>query len=149
MPAAGSREPAGSAAAASPAAPPNPSLPQLNVAFRRSGGLAGRDETFFLDWDGSVKSGGQVKWVDGRVDAAGRVEAAARLLNQIFVTGHFAVAPGKYMPLNPCSDRTQYDLTITPYDKAYSYTTMDGSEAAPAALLQTVSLIQQYIASAK
>jgi hypothetical protein len=120
-----------------------PPAVDLTVIFKRSGGIAGVNESYTLKPDGSLDTSKGPKQADGGATAA------AKLASQIAATGIYAVAPAKYLPANPCCDRFTYDLTLTVGGKSFNYTTMDASETAPAALTQTVGLIAQYIAAAR
>lgn len=115
---------------------------QVIATLQRSGGIAGKTETFVVQGNGTVSVGLASR------QAEGGAEAAADLANRLAATGIYDVAPGKYMPENTCCDRYTYDLTLVKDGQKYHYVTMDGTENAPPALLETISLIQQYVASA-
>src|SRR6185369_4958996 len=108
----------------------------------QSGGVAGVNQTYTLKPDGSVDTGKGVKQADGGA------AAAATLASKIAATGIYGVAPDKYLPASQCCDRFTYEITLTIGGKSYSYTTMDGTQTAPPALMQTIGLITQYIATA-
>jgi len=123
-----------------------PRLPvggEQHITFRRSGGFAGKVETFDLYDDGriAVSPGGQ--------PLEGNALAMEQLMKQIAATGLYDVATGKYLPANTCCDRFIYELTIVREGKTYSYTTIDAAENVPPALLKTLTLIQDYIAKAR
>lgn len=124
-----------------PAPQPSPAG-ELVATLQRSGGIAGATETFVVQGDGTVAVGLTTR------QAEGGAEAAADLANRIAATGIYDVAPGQYMPANTCCDRYTYDLTLVRDGQRYHYVTMDGAENAPPALMETISLIQQYVASA-
>jgi hypothetical protein len=149
----GCATPATSGVTPAPSIPPVPAatnLPvstppngELTIIFKKTGGIAGVNETHTLKPDGSVDSGKGPKQADGGA------AAAAKLAGAISATGIYAVAPGKYMGKDLCCDRFTYELTLTIGSKSYSYTTVDGAEGVPPALAQTVGLVSQYVASAK
>ena len=116
---------------------------ELNVTFKRSGGIAGVNEVFALNSDGTIIARGQTKQVEG-----GRA-AASELAQKIAATGIYQVPPDRYMPLNRCCDRFTYELTLVKDGRTYTYMTMDSTENAPPALLQTLALVHQYIVSAR
>jgi hypothetical protein len=120
-----------------------PPAGDLTIMFNRSGGIAGVQEAYTLKPDGSLDTSKGPKQADGGATAA------AKLASQIAATGIYAVAPGKYLPASPCCDRFTYDLSLTAGGKTFTYTTMERSETAPAALNQTIGLIAQYIAAAR
>ena len=137
--------PAGPAPTSTPSPAPGTTPPSgdLTIFFKRSGGIAGVNESYSLKPDGSLDTSKGPKQADGGATAA------ANLAGQIAATGIYSVTPGKYPPVNPCCDRFEYDLTLDVGGKSFSYTTMDGSETAPASLKQTVGLIVRYIAAAR
>lgn len=116
---------------------------ELNITLKRSGGIAGRNETFSLKPDGTVTTGTQTKQADGGA------AAAAKLAGAIAATGIYNVAPGKYMSADTCCDRYIYELTLVAGGQTFSFTTIDGYNQTPSALLQTLGLIQQYIVAAR
>ncbi len=127
----------------SPRTAPTLSATDVIATLRRSGGFAGRTDSFVIKADGAVDVGSITRRVEGGPGAA------AKLATQLAATGIYDVAPGKYMPAVSCCDRFTYDLTLVKDGKSYSYTTMDGSETAPRALVDAVALLQQYINAAR
>lgn len=116
---------------------------EQHITFRRSGGFAGKVETFDLYDDGRIAVS------PGSQPLEGNALAMEQLLKQIAATGLYDVAPGEFLPKNTCCDRFIYELTIVREGKTYTYTTIDAAENAPPALVKTLALIQDYIAKAR
>jgi hypothetical protein len=139
-----------SCAAPTPAAPPPATtvprpIPsgELRITLRRSGGFAGRVENFVLNADGSILSGETTK------QAIGGANAATQLAAKIDATKIFDLPSGKYLPANTCCDRYMYDLTLVRGDQAYNYITIEGEATTPRALIETITLIERYVAAAR
>src|SRR5207237_3463305 len=115
------------------ASTPSAVVLELNVTLTRTGGFAGRGETFVLKPDGSIVSGKQIMKVEGGA------ATAAKLAGQLVATGIYSATPGSYLPDNPCCDRYTYDLTLSREGKSYSFVTIDYSPSAPPALLHAVT----------
>jgi hypothetical protein len=125
---------------------------QVFVSLHLTGGIAFRDQTVVIRGDGSVETsgqfGGQPSTTTKRAMPGGE-QAARDLRDRIVATGIYEVAPGEYLPSDPCCDRITYELTLERSGKAYRYVTMDATETAPRPLLAALTAIQEAILSAQ
>lgn len=121
--------------APSPVAATNPVTTTVAV-LERSGGVAGKTETFTITSDGAVL-------VKGQVRTAADLGAVAALQQQIEASGIYAVAPGRYLPAAPCCDRFHYTLTLTKDGQQYQYITSEGADM-PGPLAAVLSLVLEY-----
>ena len=92
-----------------------------------------------------LKPDGSVTTAFGDLHAPGGAAAARELARNIAATKILGVPPGEYLPANGCCDRYLFELTLTLDGKVYHYVTQEGADSAPAALRETIALIQAYI----
>lgn len=130
------------AACGAPGRDPQPG--QVFASLRITGGIAARDITITVTGDGIVQQTG----MPARL-LTGGAAGAAELQRDLVASGIYASTPGRYLPLNPCCDRQTYDLTVTRDAKVYAFTTMDGTDTAPAPLIRAITLVQEYANAAK
>lgn len=122
-----------------PTAQPQPDEPVIE--FKRSGGFAGREETFLIYADGRVESNGQA---GVQIDAA-EVEA---VLSHADAAGFFQLDES-YLAQNPCCDRFTYQLTLRYGGQEHSVVTIDDADKPPAALQSTLEAVDTLIANTR
>ena len=105
----------------------------LSGSIRVSGGIAGIDETWVLESDGTVLG------PDGYV---GTLSAADRSsLEATVAAAGFFDLDAEYLPVDQCCDRFTYRVTITRGEDTHTVTTIDAAEA-PESLF---ALIQVFL----
>ncbi|MFQ6000316.1 MAG: hypothetical protein ACE5LG_01445 [Anaerolineae bacterium] len=119
-------------------------LPEGNplIVFRRSGGLAGVSESWFIYEDGRVVYQEEMKGES----ATGEIEAQelAGLLALIEETGFFSFSDS-YLPQNICCDRFSYGITVFKDGQSKTVTTVDGAEA-PEGLWTIIGELNELLA---
>jgi hypothetical protein len=114
------------------------------VTLRVTGGIAARDQTTVIRGDGSVEITGQPAR-----SLSGGLGAARALQERLLATGVFEVAPGDYLPADPCCDRFTYELTLVRAGKSYRYVTMDATETAPKPIFAALTAVQETVRGAQ
>jgi hypothetical protein len=113
------------------------SLPEgVVIEFRRSGGIAGVNEDWFVYSDGRITQGGNEWQVTP--------EQVQELLAKIETLGFFEMK-GSYTELNTCCDRFTYELTVRSGDKVNRVSTIDAAPGAPAELWQVIDGISNLV----
>ncbi|MCB0176573.1 MAG: hypothetical protein KDJ97_39100, partial [Anaerolineae bacterium] len=107
---------------------------------KRSGGFAGRADTFLIYADGRVESNGQA---GGQIDAE-QVEA---VLSQADAAGFFELDES-YLAKDTCCDRFTYQLTLRHEDKKNSVVTIDDADNPPAALQSMLEAVDALVSNA-
>ena len=118
----------------SPVIPDDQNLPEgVVIKFSRSGGFAGRTETFLIYEDGRIVGDqGQERQVTP--------EQVTTLLQQIEANGFFNLA-GSYLPRDTCCDRFIYQITVHQAGQVSTVVTIDGAENQPEGLTSTLTAI--------
>ncbi len=114
------------------------------VTLRLTGGFAARDVTTVIRGDGSVETGGQPTRT-----LAGAAAGARALQERLLSTGVFDVAPGDYLPKDPCCDRITYELTLVRSGKSYRFVTMDATDTAPRPIFAALTAVQEATRAAE
>lgn len=115
-------------------------LPQgAAIVFKRSGGLAGVDETWVIYFDGRITAADGAAY---RTDE----EAVNALLDQLRALD-LAKFAGDYTPLNPCCDRFFYELFLNVDATHVLIKTADGASDVPEAVWQAIDLVSAFIAA--
>ncbi len=109
------------------------------IVFKRSGGLAGVDETWVIYPDGRIVG------ADGTAFQA-PAEAVDDLLTNLEELNLKNLA-GDYTPLNPCCDRFFYELSIDIKGLKLLIKTADGASGVPEAVWQALDLVSEFIAA--
>ena len=110
---------------------------EVVITYERSGGYAGRTETWTIYGDGNI--------LNGRGKAQqGDSEIVANILDQIEKAEFFEMSK-EYMPKNSCCDRFTHVITVHQKGKSYQVTTLDDAPNAPESLMEILSSVQQYI----
>jgi hypothetical protein len=125
---------------------------QVFVSLHLTGGIAARDQTVLIRVDGSVETSGQLGGQPGGPPTrtlAGGAQAATDLRDRLIATGVYDVAPGEYLPADPCCDRITYELTLVRNGKTYRYVTMDATDTAPRPIFSALAAVQEAIRSAQ
>lgn len=117
---------------------------EIFVTLRLSGGFAPRDQTTTIRGDGRVEISAQPSRT-----LSGGAGGAMALQERLLSTGIYAVAPGEYLPADPCCDRITYDLTLVHGGKAYRYVTMDSTDSAPRPIFAALAAVQEATRSAQ
>jgi hypothetical protein len=117
---------------------------QVFVSLRLSGGITARDQTTVIRGDGTVETSGQ-----STRTLVGGAQAAGELRDRLAATGVYSVAPGEYLPADPCCDRITYELTLVRGGKSYRYVTMDATDSAPRPIFAALAAAQEAIRSAQ
>ena len=114
--------------AASPFTSP-PAQDDVLIVYRRSGGLAGLNETWTI-------------YADGRVQYQGGPAAPSKqltpdqlnvLIDAVRASDFFSLN-GSYVPANSCCDRFLYEITVTLDGRTQTVRTLDAAPDEPAAL---------------
>ena len=110
------------------------------IEFKRSGGFAGRADTFLIYADGRIESNGQA---GGQIGAE-QVEA---VLSQADAAGFFELDES-YLAKDTCCDRFTYQLTLRHEDKKNSVVTIDDADNPPVALQSTLEAVDALVSNA-
>jgi hypothetical protein len=125
---------------------------QVFVSLHLTGGIAARDQTVVIRGDGAVEASGQLGGQPSgqpKRTLVGGAQAAMDLRDRLIATGIYDVAPGEYLPANPCCDRITYELILVRNGKSYRYLTMDATESAPQPIFAALAAVQEAIRSAQ
>jgi hypothetical protein len=107
------------------------------IVYQRSGGIAGKAESWTIYPDGRVVAYDGRKW---QVSPQ-RVDQVLSDLNSL----DFFALQSRYMPKQTCCDRFTYELTVRYGDQVHQVTTMDGSSTAPPELWRAIQAINDLI----
>ncbi len=118
------------------AAPTTTDLREL--AFERSGGIAGITEQWILVEDGTL-----ILPPTDVVEVLDRAGTAA-LFDRIDEAGFFDFER-EYLPDDPCCDRFAYKLTVVADGRRHTVQTMDGTEGAPRELEDLLGEILAFV----
>ena len=108
--------------------------PNTAVIFKRSGGLAGLEETWTIFTDGRVET-------NSATQPELSTDAVAQLLNSLETAGFFELDE-RYLPDDTCCDRFLYEVTAVQGSNRHTVTTLEATPDMPEALQQTLRLIQ-------
>lgn len=118
--------------------PTTTAMSSLSGSLRVSGGIAGVDDTWVLEADGTVLG---PRGATGRItlDGLARLEAAV-------AAADFFALDAEYLPGDQCCDRFTYVLTLADGLRTNSVTTIDAA-AAPAALFALIDVFREVVQS--
>ena len=122
-------------------APPKSELPaEAAIIYRRSGGIAGREETWTIYPDGRV-----TKTLQPQGEKVWQVPATdvAALLSRLDELGFFALS-GSYMPLDTCCDRITYDIEARSGTQVNHVVTLDAAPNVPDKLWQAIDALNAF-----
>ncbi len=109
-------------------------LPNTAVIFKRSGGIAGLNETWTIFTDGRIQaSSGDSSQIPS--------ETVSQLLNSLKTAGFFDL-DSNYLPEDSCCDRYFYEITAVNNTTFHTVTTVENTPDMPESLQQTLRLIQ-------
>ena len=121
-----------------------PRTPQeISVTYRRSGGLAGTDDTWKISGDGQVVHQGQAAGTPQQLSGAQMTELTAAIR-----AANFMSLADSYVPQATCCDRYLYEITVTLNGQSKTVQTIDGSPTAPAELNQLVATLNRLVSTA-
>ncbi len=110
---------------------------EVILTYERSGGYAGRTETWTIFSDGNVlNSKGKMQ--------LGNAKAITNILNQA-ENAEFFNLEKVYMPKNTCCDRFTHVLTIHTKGETHQVTTLDDAPNTPDSLWELLESVQEYI----
>ncbi len=115
---------------------------QISVTYHRSGGLAGRDDTWTISADGTVSHQGQTTGTPQQLTPAQMAELAAAIR-----AANFMSLEDSYVPQDTCCDRYQYEITVTIGGHPKTVRTIDASPTAPAELTGLVDTLNRLVAT--
>lgn len=115
-------------------APTSTFSPNTAVIFKRSGGLAGLDETWTIFTDGRVET-------NSTIQPELSAEEVTQLLNSLETVGFFELGE-RYLPADTCCDRFFYEITAVQGSDYHTVTTLEATPDMPEALQQTLRLLQ-------
>jgi hypothetical protein len=111
------------------------------IVYRRSGGIAGLDETFTIYQDGRITSSDGGEWYVSPQDLQD-------LMKQIKQVGFFQVE--QTGPFNvPCCDRFSYTLTVNLEGKTHTVQTYDGAVDQPESVQSAINAINTFLIDKK
>ena len=131
---------------ATPAIEPASELPaEAAILYRRSGGIAFRDEVWTIYPDGRVTKvinpqgeGPEKEWQVPAADVAALISRLAEL-------GFFELT-GSYMPLDTCCDRITYDIEARRGEQVNHVVTLDAAPDVPDEVWQAIDALNAFIA---
>lgn len=104
------------------------------VIFKRTGGIAGLDETWTIFTDGRIET-------NSPTQSQLTANEVSQLLNSLESLGFFALN-SSYLPEDTCCDRFFYEITAVQNSKFHTVTTLQDTPDMPEALQQSLRLIQ-------
>ena len=107
------------------------------IRYRRSGGIAGLDETFTIFTDGRITSAGGKEWHVSPQDVQG-------LLKEIEQAGMLQVEQSG-PDIVPCCDRMSYTLLVSLDGKTYTAQTYDGAVDQPEAIQKAIDAMNSFL----
>ncbi|MCB0194961.1 MAG: hypothetical protein KDJ65_23630 [Anaerolineae bacterium] len=107
------------------------------IELKRSGGFAGREETFVIYADGRIENEAQ-----GTFQAD--PQALETLLSDAATDGFFDLGDS-YLSRDPCCDRFTYELTLRHNGQEKSVTTIDDADNPPPALVSTLEAVNLFL----
>jgi hypothetical protein len=111
--------------------------PNTAVIFKRTGGIAGVDETWTIFTDGRIET-------NSNIQPQLSAEAVSQLLNSLESTGFFNLT-GSYLPEDTCCDRFFYEITAVQGTTFHTVTTLEATPDMPESLQQSLQLIQNAV----
>ena len=126
--------PVGNIEATPTIAPTTTFAPDTAVIFKRSGGIAGVNETWVVFTDGAVETNSTTQ---PELSAA----AVEQLLRSLESSGYFELE-NSYLPEDTCCDRFLYEITAVQNSTYHTVTTLEATPDMPEALQQSLRLIQ-------
>ena len=105
----------------------------LLIVLKRSGGLAGVDESWRISADGRILAS------DGKASqvSADSIRAAVEALDSL---GFFELN-SSYMPLDTCCDRFTYQLSVTANGKTHVVTALEGAQETPEDFWKAINVV--------
>ncbi len=128
----------------SPLTTPPGALQGISVTYRRSGGLAGTDDTWQIFADGKVMHQGQIAGTPPQLTEAQMTELTAAIR-----AANFMSLADSYVPQNTCCDRYLYEITVTLDGQSKTVQTIDASPTAPAELTRLVDTLNRLVTTAQ
>ena len=108
--------------------------PDTAVIFKRTGGVAGLDETWTIFTDGRIET-------NSTTQPQLTADEVSQLLNSLESLGFFELN-SSYLPEDTCCDRFFYEITAVQDSKFHTVTTLQDTPDMPESLQQSLRLIQ-------
>ena len=125
-------------------APESASPAEPAILYRRSGGLAFRDELWTIYPDGRVTKVVNPEGEGPEKEWQVPPEEVAALVNRLAKLGFFELT-GSYMPLDTCCDRMTYDIEAHRGEQVNHVVTIDAAPDTPPNLWKAIEALNAFI----
>ncbi len=105
----------------------------LLIVLKRSGGLAGVDESWRVSADGRITAS------DGKESQVSS-DAIRTAVEELDSLGFFELS-SSYMPLDTCCDRFTYQLFVTVNGKSHTVTALEGAQETPEDFWKAIDIV--------
>jgi len=105
----------------------------LLIVLKRSGGLAGVDESWRISADGRILAS------DGKASQVSS-DAIRAAVDELDSLGFFEMKDS-YMPLDTCCDRFTYQLSVTVDGKSHTVTALEDAQETPEEFWKAIDIV--------